>query len=82
MAKVQLEITTEDAITNILGVISLINGKAALNDERLFDRHAYEGLGYRVLEDVLAVSAKVLDLELYEGQLTESMLFVEGGGQR
>lgn len=82
MAKIQFDVSTEDAIHTILGAVSLISGKTILNGEKYFSPHIYEDQGYKIIEDALAASAKVLDLELFDGCLTEGVAWIEGSKEQ
>lgn len=81
MVKIQLDMTAEDAIHTILGVISLVNGKTLLNGEKYFARHSCEDLGYKIIENELAKAAKALDLELFDGILTKDITWIEGSAE-
>ena len=81
MAKIQFDMSTEDAIHTILGVISLVNGKTLLNGEKYFAPHVYEDLGYKIIEDELAKAAKVIDLELFDGHLTKDITWIEASAE-
>ena len=73
MSNISMSIDTEQAVRIILDV------QAALCSKRIADEAAgNDDAGFQTLEVALAMAAKAIDVEHFDGALTQGLCWVEG----
>lgn len=78
MAKITINVDTEDAVRILLGVRSTLSGKALLADSGDNINAVDEWLSLKLLEDAVAIAVKAIDVDEFDGEYTKRLAWIEG----